>query len=107
MRHPQKKIAGKRTRTPDRLITNQMLYQLSYTSVYERIITQNSVYRQATFFRRRFSRCSHCPLQAALQNAQAGARLFQKLRQELVRVVAQELEWGLDHLRDPVWVSLL
>ncbi len=31
--HPYKNGAGGRTRTPDLLITNQLLYQLSYTSV--------------------------------------------------------------------------
>ena len=30
--------AGGRTRTPDLLITNQLLYQLSYTSIFERLI---------------------------------------------------------------------
>ena len=30
--------AGGRTRTPDLLITNQLLYQLSYTSIFQRQI---------------------------------------------------------------------
>ena len=31
--------AGRRTRTPDLLITNQLLYQLSYTSIFQRLTT--------------------------------------------------------------------
>jgi hypothetical protein len=33
--------AGERIRTPDRLITNQLLYQLSYTSTYSFVYNNN------------------------------------------------------------------
>ena len=38
--------AGGRTRTPDLLITNQLLYQLSYTSISQRsnIIPKKTIY---------------------------------------------------------------
>ena len=41
-----KKEAGGRTRTPDLLITNQLLYQLSYTSISQRsnIIPKKTIY---------------------------------------------------------------
>ena len=36
--------AGRRTRTPDLLITNQLLYQLSYTSLYCLICRTDDIY---------------------------------------------------------------
>ena len=38
--------AGGRTRTPDLLITNQLLYQLSYTSVFNRRILLYQTFRR-------------------------------------------------------------
>ena len=42
----QKNGAGGRTRTPDLLITNQLLYQLSYTSVFNRRILLYQTFRR-------------------------------------------------------------
>ncbi len=58
--------AGRRTRTPDLLITNQLLYQLSYTSIAatEIILTETLgfVKSQFVFFRRNFCILKHCPI---------------------------------------------
>ena len=44
--YPYKKTgAGGRTRTPDLLITNQLLYQLSYTSIFKRLNNIPQLYR--------------------------------------------------------------
>ena len=55
----QKNGAGGRTRTPDLLITNQLLYQLSYTSVSQRYLLYHILFRLSTpffdFFKKIFS----------------------------------------------------
>ena len=48
--------AGRRTRTPDLLITNQLLYQLSYTSISLTLIYNNTLYSVCQhFFQKKFN----------------------------------------------------